>query len=41
MLAEYSHNYYDIIDDDVEITAWMPLPKPYEPQESEVEDGTN
>ena len=28
-LAEYSHNYYDIIDDDIEITAWMPLPQPY------------
>lgn len=30
ILAEYSHNYDDIIDDDIEITAWMPLPKPYE-----------
>ena len=28
-LAEYSHNYDDIIDDDIEITAWMPLPEPY------------
>lgn len=29
ILAEYSHNYSDIIDDDIEITAWMPLPEPY------------
>ena len=29
MLAEYSHNYDDIIDDDIEITAWQPLPEPY------------
>ena len=29
ILAEYSHNYDDIIDDDIEITAWMPLPEPY------------
>lgn len=29
MLAEYSHNYNDIIDDDIEITAWMPLPQAY------------
>lgn len=30
MLAEYGHNNSDIIDDDIEITAWMPLPNPYE-----------
>ena len=35
ILAEYSHNYEDIIDDAIEVTAWMPLTKPYEPQESE------
>lgn len=29
ILAEYSHNYDDVIDDDIEIIAWMPLPKPY------------
>lgn len=29
MLAAYSHNYDDIIDDDIEITAWMPLPESY------------
>lgn len=29
ILAEYSHNYDDIINDDIEITAWMPLPEPY------------
>ena len=38
ILAEYSHNYDDIIDDDIEITAWMPLPTPFEPQESEVSE---
>lgn len=36
MLAEYSHNYDDIIDDDIEITAWQPLPESYK-TESEVE----
>ena len=35
ILAEYSQNYDDVIDDDIEIVAWMPLPKPYKPQESE------
>lgn len=29
MLAEYSHNYSDVIDDDIEIIAWQPLPEPY------------
>lgn len=29
ILAEYSHNYDDIIDDDIEIIAWQPLPQPY------------
>ena len=29
ILAEYSHNYNDVIDDDIEITAWQPLPKSY------------
>lgn len=29
MLREYGHNYSDIIDDDIEITAWQPLPEPY------------
>lgn len=28
-LAEYSHNYDDIIDKAIEVTAWKPLPKPY------------
>ena len=28
ILAEYSHNYDDIIDDDIEIIAWQPLPEP-------------
>lgn len=29
ILAEYSHNYDDIIDDDIEVIAWLPLPEPY------------
>jgi len=29
ILAEYSHNYDDIIDDAIEITAWQPLPSPW------------
>jgi len=36
ILAEYSHNYDDIIDDDIEITAWMPLPQPYKAESEEV-----
>lgn len=35
ILAEYSHNYDDIIDDDIEITAWQPLPKPYKAESEE------
>lgn len=34
ILAEYSHNHDDIIDDDVEITAWMPLPPSYQGEEN-------
>lgn len=29
MLAEYSHNFDDIIDKAIEIVAWQPLPEPY------------
>lgn len=29
MLAEYSHNHDDIVDDGIEIIAWQPLPEPY------------
>ena len=29
ILGEYSHNYDDVIDDDIEITAWQSLPEPY------------
>lgn len=36
-LAEYSNNYDDIIDETIEITAWMPLP---EPDKAESEDKT-
>ncbi len=33
ILAEYSHNYDDIIDDAIEVIAWMPLPEPYKEAE--------
>ena len=33
LLAEYRHNYDDIIDDDIEVIAWMPLPEPYKEEE--------
>lgn len=29
ILAEYSHNYDDVIDDDIEIIAWCEMPEPY------------
>lgn len=35
ILAEYSHNYDDIIHDDIEITAWMPKPEPYKTESEE------
>ena len=38
VLAEYSHNYDDIIDNAIEVTAWMPLPKPYKADKGQ-EDG--
>lgn len=38
ILAEYSHNYNDIIDDDIEITAWQSLPEPYKEQEDTQND---
>ena len=34
-LEEYGRCDFDEIDTDIEVIAWMPLPKPYEPQESE------
>lgn len=37
ILAEYSHNYYDIIDDDIEITAWTPLPESYKAEREDKE----
>ena len=37
ILAEYSHNYDDIIDDGIEIIAWRELPLPYK-AESEDEE---
>ena len=37
-LGEYGSNDIDKVDDAVEIVAWMPLPKPYEPQERSERD---
>jgi len=34
-LGEYGSNEIDEVDSAIEIVAWMPLPEPYEPQESE------
>lgn len=34
-LDEYGHWDIDAMDDAIEVIAWMPLPEPYEPQESE------
>ena len=39
LLAEYGKCDSEEFDEAIEVVAWMPLPKPYEPQESEVEDG--
>ena len=38
ILAEYSHNYDDIIDDAIEVTAWMPLPEPYKAESEDREE---
>lgn len=35
ILAEYGHNYDDVIDDDIEITAWKPLSEPYKTKSEE------
>lgn len=35
ILKTYGHNHDDIIDDDIEITAWMPLPLPYKAESEE------
>jgi len=29
-LAEYSHNFDDVVDGSIEVIAWQPLPEPYE-----------
>lgn len=29
ILAEYSHNFDDVIDSSIEVIAWQPLPEPY------------
>ena len=34
-LDEYGHWDIDAMDDAIEVIAWMPLPAPFEPQESE------
>ena len=38
-LEEYGRCDFDEIDMDIEVIAWMPLPEPYESQESEVNNG--
>lgn len=40
ILAEYSHNYDDIIDNAIKVTAWQPLPKPYKEKRGN-KDGSN
>lgn len=40
ILAEYSHNYDDVIDNDIEITAWRPLPEPYQPEIPTLAEGS-
>jgi len=37
ILAEYSHNYDDVIDEDIEIIAWQPLPEPYKAESEDAE----
>ncbi len=34
-LAEYGGNWYEEIDDGIEIIAWMPMPKPWEGETDE------
>lgn len=36
-LKEYGKCDWELVDKDIDVTAWMPLPEPY--RESEVEDG--
>lgn len=31
---EYGFSQFDEMDDDIEVTAWMPLPEPYQEDES-------
>lgn len=35
-LDAYGHSDVDAMDEAIEVTAWMPLPEPYEPQEGAV-----
>ena len=34
-LKEYGYYEPDVVDDEIEITAWMPLPEPYRESEEE------
>jgi len=35
VLAEYGHSYSDSMDEGIEVTAWMPLPEPYQGGDAE------
>lgn len=35
VLAEYGHSYSDSMDEGIEVTAWMPLPEAYRPEEGQ------
>ena len=37
ILAEYSHNYGDVIDNDIEVLAWMPLPEAWKGDSDETD----
>lgn len=39
LLAEYGTNETDKVDDDIEITHWMPMPEPPEEENDETIDG--
>lgn len=41
LLAEYGRCDCEEFDEAIEVIAWMPLPEPYEPQESEESNGTH
>ena len=35
VLAEYGHSYSGSMDEGIEVTAWMPLPEAYRPEEGQ------